>query len=136
MNKALDYDHGNREYKIQIQASVSGELLMPVCIFLAADCLQKIKIEIGPRQTRRESNSLLHWRSLPARPAHNCPSCIGEESEKSAAKGVSRDLRCSGGGNKTSKTIKQLQPGFSPSQLCPPAFLTGSCTNSTTDSAN
>lgn len=23
MNKALDYDHGNREYKIQIQASVS-----------------------------------------------------------------------------------------------------------------
>lgn len=23
MNKALDYDHGKREYKIQIQASVS-----------------------------------------------------------------------------------------------------------------
>lgn len=24
MNKALDYDHGKREFKIQIQASVSG----------------------------------------------------------------------------------------------------------------
>lgn len=35
MNKALDYDHGKREFKIQIQASVSKSAVAQACIYLA-----------------------------------------------------------------------------------------------------